>query len=111
MNGSHFLPFSALSLSVLTNKKFKSGQSKTVSVEELSHMVRTPFWVSNPLCLSSSTALHFSDYSFWSTTLFTGMSGISLHMQLPYGEDFFKLVNLFFSELHQLLTRRTFQIR
>jgi hypothetical protein len=23
------------------------------------------FWVSNPLCLSSSSALHFSDYSFW----------------------------------------------
>jgi hypothetical protein len=25
----------------------------------------------------------FSDYSFWSTTLLTGMTGISLHMQWP----------------------------
>jgi hypothetical protein len=33
--------------------------------------------------LSSSSALHFSDYSFWSTTLLTGMTGISLPMQWP----------------------------
>jgi hypothetical protein len=34
------------------------------------------------LCLSSSSALHFSD-SFLSTTLSTGMTVIPLHMQWP----------------------------
>ena len=37
-NISSFL-FSALSLSVLTNKKFKSSQSQTISMEELTHLV------------------------------------------------------------------------
>jgi hypothetical protein len=41
------------------------------------------FLVSDPLCLSSYLALHFSNYSFWSTTLLTGMTGISLHMHWP----------------------------
>ncbi len=31
--------FPALSLSVLTNKKFKSSQSQTISVDEVSHLV------------------------------------------------------------------------
>jgi hypothetical protein len=30
----------------------------------------------------------FSDYSFWSTTLLTGMTGISLHMQCAMASDF-----------------------
>jgi hypothetical protein len=39
---------------------------------------------SNPLCLSSSLALHFTRlFIFGSTTQFTGMTGISLHKQWP----------------------------
>jgi hypothetical protein len=42
------------------------------------------FSVSDPLCLSSSLALHFFPIIlFWSTTLLTGMTGISLHLQWP----------------------------
>jgi hypothetical protein len=42
------------------------------------------FWVSNPLCLSSSSVLRFSlIILFGSITLLTGMTGISLHMQWP----------------------------
>jgi hypothetical protein len=57
--------------------------------------------VSNPLCLSSSLALHFSDYSFWSTTLLTGKTGISLHMQWPLTSqsDEFDIFGYFFQHL------------
>jgi hypothetical protein len=42
------------------------------------------FWVSDPLCLSYSSALRFFRlFLFGSTTLLTGMTGISLHMQWP----------------------------
>jgi hypothetical protein len=41
------------------------------------------FWVSDPLCLSSSSALLFQIILFGYTTLLTGMTGSSLHMQWP----------------------------
>jgi hypothetical protein len=46
---------------------------------------RTAFlWVSDPLCLSSSSAHHFCPIIlFGSTTLLTGVTGNSLHMQWP----------------------------
>jgi hypothetical protein len=39
--------------------------------------------VSDPSCLSSSSALHFSNYSFHVHHPLTEMTGISLHMQWP----------------------------
>jgi hypothetical protein len=51
-----------------------------ISFGRNSHTDKTFFGVSGPLCLSSS-ALHFSDYSFLVNPLITGMTGISLHMQ------------------------------
>jgi uncharacterized membrane protein YhfC len=42
------------------------------------------FLVSDPLCLFSSLAHHcFPIILFWTTTLLTGMTGISLHIQWP----------------------------
>jgi hypothetical protein len=41
----------------------------------------------------------FSDYSFWSTTFLTGMTGISLHMQCAMASDF--------SAAWQCLSKRT----
>jgi uncharacterized membrane protein YhfC len=52
----------------------------------------------------------FSDYSFWSTTLLTGVTGISLHMQWPLTSQLNSSVSqreqLFFSlriKLHALI--------
>jgi hypothetical protein len=41
------------------------------------------FWVSNPLCLSSSSAVHFSEYFFLVQHPDYSMTGRSLHMQWP----------------------------
>jgi NhaP-type Na+/H+ or K+/H+ antiporter len=40
-------------------------------------------WVTGPLCLSSSSALHFSDYSFLVHHLLTRMTSISLCVKWP----------------------------
>jgi hypothetical protein len=46
--------------------------------------VISDFWgASNPLCLSSSLALHFSDFSFLVHHPVAGRTGISLRMQWP----------------------------
>jgi hypothetical protein len=47
------------------------------------NLLHSRFWgVSDPLCISSSLAIHFSDYSFLvHHTLLTGMTAISLHMK------------------------------
>jgi hypothetical protein len=58
----------------------------------------------------------FPDYSFWSTTLLTGMTGISLHMQWPLTKIiiifliFFvagELVNFIDFIVFQLMSRKT----
>jgi hypothetical protein len=48
------------------------------------------YWVSDPLCFSSSSALHFFQLLFLGPPpLLTGMTGISLHIQWPLTPSFF----------------------
>jgi hypothetical protein len=67
--------------------------SKPVSIR-LREVLKTLFFGSATHCASPPPQpSNFSNYSFWSTTLLTRMTGISLHMQWPLT---FKLHDCFF---------------
>jgi hypothetical protein len=57
---------------------FEPGNTPVPWVQGLEKHIFGGF--SYPLCLSSSLALHFFHILFLSTTLLTGMTGISSHM-------------------------------